>query len=159
MKFLWQLTLPITDSVIVTRHRSKIAGKHPQHDPPQIEKCIDINGHAQLATNIRYIDGDVSTSNFFFCNESPKRTTGNDMSCYWRTPAGKWNMMEGLIQSLHWRVGQDDGLSERLHSDCGGSDSISKVWPLAFFTVELLLPLLCLQFSRMCWSNTNSYIY
>jgi hypothetical protein len=45
--------------------------------------------------------------------------------CYWRTSVGKWNEMEGLI---HWRGSLDDGLSETLHSDCGGSDSISKVW-------------------------------
>ena len=30
---------------------------------PQIDKCIDFNGHAQPATNIRYIDGDVTTCN------------------------------------------------------------------------------------------------
>jgi hypothetical protein len=90
---------------------------------PQIDKCIDLNGPAQLATNIRYIDGDVTTSNFFFCKERPKPTTGNDVSCYWRNSAAKWNEMEWLIQSLHWR----DGLGETLQSDCGGSDFISKV--------------------------------
>ena len=98
----------------------------------QIDKCIDINGHAQLATNIGYIDGDVTTSNFFICKERPKRTTGNDVSRYWRTSTGKWNEMEGLIQSPHWRGGLGDGLSETLHSDWGGSDSISKVLPLFF---------------------------
>lgn len=156
MKFLWQLTLPITDSVTVTRHWIKIAGNILSMISPQIDKCIDINGHAQLATDIRYIDGDVTTSNFFFCKEPPKRTTGNNVSCYWRTSAGKLNEMEEVIKRLHWLGRLNDGLSETLHSDCGGSDSISKVWPLPSFTVELPLPLLCLQFSRMCWSNKNS---
>jgi len=66
---------------------------------PQIDKCIDINGHAQLATNTRYIDRDVITSNFFIYKECPQRITGNDVPCYWRTSAGKWNEMEGPIQN------------------------------------------------------------
>jgi hypothetical protein len=159
MKLLWQLTLPITNSVIVTRRRIKILGNILSMISPQIDKCLNINGHAQLPTNIRYIDGDVTASNFFFCKERPKSTTDNDVSCYWRTSARKWNEMEELIQSLHWRGGLDDGLSEMLHSDCGRSDSISKVWPPLFFTVKLLLPLLCLQFSRMCLSNKINYIH
>jgi hypothetical protein len=64
--------------------------------------------------------------------QRPKRTAGNDVSCYWRTSARKWNEMEGLIESLRCRGGLDDGLSDTLHSDCAGSDSISKVWLLPF---------------------------
>jgi hypothetical protein len=51
--------------------------------------------------------------------------------------------MEGLVQRLQWQGSLDDGLSERLQSQCAGSDSISKAWPLPFHceaTVATPLP-------------------
>jgi hypothetical protein len=35
----------------------------------QIYESTDISGHAQLIANIRYIDRDTVTSNFFSCEE------------------------------------------------------------------------------------------
>ncbi|XP_023226698.1 zinc finger BED domain-containing protein 5-like [Centruroides sculpturatus] len=45
----------------------------------QIDESTDISGHAQLLAYIRYIDGNVIATNFFFCKQLPERATGEEI--------------------------------------------------------------------------------
>ncbi|PNF33765.1 hypothetical protein B7P43_G10211, partial [Cryptotermes secundus] len=44
-----------------------------------IDESTDTSGHAQLLAYIRYIDGDVIATNFFFRKELPERATGEEV--------------------------------------------------------------------------------
>ncbi|XP_067131373.1 zinc finger BED domain-containing protein 5-like [Centruroides vittatus] len=45
----------------------------------QIDESTDISGRAQLLAYIRYIDGNVIATNFFFCKQLPERATGEEI--------------------------------------------------------------------------------
>jgi hypothetical protein len=45
----------------------------------QLDESCDINGHAQLIAYIRYIEGESLKTNFFFCKDLPRNTTGEEI--------------------------------------------------------------------------------
>ena len=46
-------------------------------------ECTDIGGHAQLLTNVHFVDGDSIRENFPFCKALPKKATGQEI--FWVT--------------------------------------------------------------------------
>jgi hypothetical protein len=47
-------------------------------------------------TDVSYIDGDVTTSNFPFCNELPEEATDKEVLSVTEKRLHKWTAMEGL---------------------------------------------------------------
>jgi hypothetical protein len=64
----------LRDIEIIERNRT-LKGKFSL----QTDESTGIDGHAQLISNIWYIDGDIITSNLFFCKELSEQANGNEI--------------------------------------------------------------------------------
>ena len=45
----------------------------------EVDGSTDISGHAQLLTNVRFVDGDSIRENFLFSKRLPKNTAGEEI--------------------------------------------------------------------------------
>jgi hypothetical protein len=66
-----------SDNKVILREKINLSRKFSL----QIDESIDISGHAQLIANIRYNNGDLIISSFFFCKELPEQAAGNKIFC------------------------------------------------------------------------------